>query len=772
GLMRQAKAFGWHLGKFDIRQDARIHRSLMNYFLPELANTSAEERSKLLNEKLKSCSHSDWQNMARIALDKIEAELDVAAETPQKTKLNVLKDTLLRLQRVVNQNPDHFDRYIISNCGQTSDALDLLALLRATGTADKQRMVFLRESHADLVALPEFIREICHNAEFTNYIAQHNNNIEIMVAMSDTQRQDGPTVLFAQRQGVVDSALVLLEINRTRKQQGLPPLTMTITAGGSDDIVRGGNDPSSFFFNISREVYAASRLQGYEPDEIAAILGPEILRTDQGRDVENDFGDPTNTKKKMEQHTAAAFNWQRFLVVQKDTWEQVGMPQQRKIENEILSLEGTLVEYRKAEAKEFAEIDDMDAQRFWPARIIEVEEKIKSLQQDLEPIKEKTKAFLEQEEKYIQPFKANRRAQKIVEDSCMWIYHSFRGEVLDSLSAGVIPANATRTLNTGARPIQRPGFNPEEHKDVATSGIDAALAALALPLTDTRAITNQFAVELSKLHLQGWLGLSGLKDVSEFELYDMYNESNCFQDTLLRAQMEMMKTNFDHVWSSWSQIHRAESPNPQEGENYADVFAKRIHQRHGVQLSQQDMADMMQELSLQDNLANRSKVILSWLQKEFIETDKIIGQAQFGCEEGAQISAAERFKLYPRQHAEMMAREQTNRFPSIWLARMHGDYYATHPLGEQGNWIQDRTFQLLSTMCVDTQRTPTTFLNLSPGPKERHMEYRKRELHEEFHFKTIGVHFRDCVSKEPTTPRAVHYTSLAHHQTAILALRP
>lgn len=758
GLIRRARAFGWHFGKFDIRQDARIHRGLMDYVMPGLNGKNPDQRTELLNEKLGNLTQDKWRKAAARALKKIDGDLEENEnDKPVATRLKEIKNTLLRLKDVVPKHPDHFDRYIISNCAQVSDALDLLALFKATGTEQLQRMVFLRESHKDLVSLPGFIGSVCRNREFLKYIAQHDYNIEIMVAMSDTQRQDGPSVLFAQRQGVVDAATEMLRINRERRAAKLPPLTLTITAGGSDDIVRGGNDPSSYFHNISREIYAAGRMEGFEPDEIAALLRPEILRTVQGRDVENDFGDRTSAGKKLEQHAAAGFNWQRFLVMQSDKWEKNGLSGLRKLREEISSLERNIIRNKYLMSSE--DDETAHAMKDVPQQIIEDEQRLPQLIQRAEAMERiYVKKFLAEEEKLIQPFKANRHAQQVVEENCMWVYHSFRGATLDDLSTAVVPATATRTINQGYRPLSRPSYNHDDHTDSIGNGIDAALAALALPLTDTRAITNEFAVELSKLHLQGWLGFSGLANVAPEELYKMYNDSNCFQDTLIRVQMEMMKTNFDHAWDLWKRTHKQDDlPAAAQKELYANVFGQKMAERHGEQLTDDDLKSMMADLSLADNYANRSKVILSWLQQEFVKTDKVIGQIQFGCEQGAEISAAERFKVYPRQYAEMMSREAANRLPSIWLARMHGDYYATHDVGDPGRETQDQTYKLAATMCVDTQRTAATFLNLSPGPQEMHMEYRKRGLHEDIRRNAMPVAFRDRASKAPTH-KELHYS--------------
>ncbi len=637
-LEQRARLFGWNLGKFQPRQEAGIHAQGVTLLMPEYAEIEDEEK------KLAALSET---------LDRLGklSKADLAAEQSRilaklAEKKGPLYDTIKSLE-LVRDNPDAFCDYIISNTDNASDVLELMVLLRLMGVEDKINIRPLCESRADLENMPGMFQSLLANPHYRGFVKKHGGRILMMIALSDTQRQDGPAVIFDQHLTPLN---VINKIQTLCQQQGF---TVDIMDGGSDDIYRGGGDLSMYPFHLARNLVGYAAKTGKEISDFVKCLGHEFALTIQNRQIESEMGNPTSAARFLERMVAMRINFSSFL------------------KNELP--QGEIQECR-------------------------------------------------------QEYEANEKARNLLAP-CIAYFHHFRGPTLDELSVAVIPSAAATVLNTGARPDKRPkllGDNGEELdlKDVHT-----------LKLTDTRAITNQFAVELPGLEINGWLSLRALRQIPLAERNQLMDQSPLMREMLQRAMLCLARADFDESWfflelpvvdAENTVTHKKvalQKPDPATALAYAEVFDEAFQaslargEREQFDY-QKEIGPILEKLGLDSTgeagRLNGWLVQMCWLEQEFKQTQSIVCETMLGQRWGAKVSARELQGLFERVDGEETIKRQMVKPMRHWLARLNQQFKWQEVKRDNQN-ADECLLQQLAQCVIEGNKTPPSYSNHTPG---------------------------------------------------------
>ncbi len=622
-LDMRARVFRWHLGKFQPRQEAGAHTQAVAAIGPLLqfengfedtaynANMPQPEKQQQLQKILAAIKNANIGTLDRLNKT-ISDQLSIVS--PQIYK----NYTIFNL---ISENPAHFCDYIISNAGKPSDVLEVLVLAKLAGAEQTINIRMLCETLTDLKAMPQTLETLLAIPEYRDFIKQnHNNRLPVMIALSDTQRQHGPAIIFDQILTMVDLCKVALKHE----------IELEIMWGGSDDLYRGGGDISMYPYYLARSIVGYAATTNQKLSKLAACVR-EVSFTLQGRQVEDVIGNTASAWRLGERMFAAATNFYSFL--------------------------------RGEHTAQF--------------------------QLDL-----------------AEEYQANEAARDALQP-CMRAYEFMRGPLLDTLSLAVVPAAAVKKLNTSSRPDKRPTVigNPDPRE------IDA------LPLTDTRAITNQFAVQLPGLEINGWFGLTQLADLDA----RIVQNSPILQEMLKRALICLERTYLEKVWMFSGLTPPASCIAALYDTAFNQVWQRELQLSINGKLDQTNkliqfdfnkyMPVVLQQLDLDDTLINRQTVLLTWLEAEYKRTEKVVCRKFFNNPKFSSQSAREAVKTFPRLSEELVLQKRNIAPMQTWLAMATTELYQT----PQPTQAQLTALQAFAQVIAEGTRTPNAYINHTPG---------------------------------------------------------
>ncbi len=182
-LIRKVKLFGDYFATLDIRQDSRILRSAHQYCLtgsPIRHRMPADYHDHTEDEKLKNIRF-------------VEADF-YSPDTAE----DLVKDTLdtIRYMREIQETNGEkaCHRFIISNCQEASDILQLINLFLWGGwKTDSLTVDFvpLFETVNDLQEAGEIMEKLYTNPFYTAHLKKRNNRQTIMLGFSDSTKDGG-----------------------------------------------------------------------------------------------------------------------------------------------------------------------------------------------------------------------------------------------------------------------------------------------------------------------------------------------------------------------------------------------------------------------------------------------------------------------------------------------------------------------------------------------------------------------------------------------------
>jgi phosphoenolpyruvate carboxylase len=183
-LMRQVRAFGFHLATLDIRQHRDCHLSALDELLARETGTLFSELGE--DEKADLLTRALQRELSR-------PKLDALSEDTRET-LRVFQ-TIGEIQYSYGRQA--INTYIVSFSQEPSDLLAVLYFARLYGLFDPEeprstlRVVPLFETEADLAAAPGVMERLWRNPVYARQLEAWNHRQEIMLGYSDSAKDAG-----------------------------------------------------------------------------------------------------------------------------------------------------------------------------------------------------------------------------------------------------------------------------------------------------------------------------------------------------------------------------------------------------------------------------------------------------------------------------------------------------------------------------------------------------------------------------------------------------
>ncbi|HMG11495.1 MAG TPA: phosphoenolpyruvate carboxylase, partial [Mucilaginibacter sp.] len=180
-LIQKVRLFGCYFATLDIRQDSRVLRSVFDFSVKNIKTGIVKGYAALPEEdKLKSITFT-------------EADFHCPEDADDMTR-----DTLdtIRLMREIQQSNGEkaCQRFIISNCQQASDILQLIDLFLWSGwKKDSLSVDFmpLFETVNDLARADEIMEQLYTHPYYAEHLKKRGNRQTIMLGFSDSTKDGG-----------------------------------------------------------------------------------------------------------------------------------------------------------------------------------------------------------------------------------------------------------------------------------------------------------------------------------------------------------------------------------------------------------------------------------------------------------------------------------------------------------------------------------------------------------------------------------------------------
>ena len=173
----RVKIFGTHFATLDIRQDSRIHQTIIDEII--------EKKSNLDLNKISGAEKLDWLLNSDITIDPNDFE-------------NITKDTLqniINVKEIQKRNGERgMNRYIISNAEHIKEVLNVYGLFRLCGYKEEDihmDIVPLFETMGGLDEAESVMKELYELPLYRNHVAKRGNIQTIMLGFSDGTKDGG-----------------------------------------------------------------------------------------------------------------------------------------------------------------------------------------------------------------------------------------------------------------------------------------------------------------------------------------------------------------------------------------------------------------------------------------------------------------------------------------------------------------------------------------------------------------------------------------------------
>lgn len=267
----RVKIFGTHFASLDLRQDSRIHQTVVNFLYEKLSGKEASDPKEVWTYLI--------ENKAEIASSELEE--------------GIVRDTLESLDAVKDiqeyNGKKGLSRYIISNSEAEKDVLNVLGLFRAMGYEKGGLaidIVPLFETIDGLNHARDIMKSLYENPFYKEHLEQRGNTQTIMLGFSDGTKDGG---YFKANWEIFKAKELLTSIS---KEYGVKVIFFD---GRGGPPARGGGKTHDF--------YAA---QG------SGISSHRIELTIQGQTITSVFGNKNQASYNFEQLLSAGIENQVF----------------------------------------------------------------------------------------------------------------------------------------------------------------------------------------------------------------------------------------------------------------------------------------------------------------------------------------------------------------------------------------------------------------------------------------------------------------------------
>lgn len=174
----RVKIFGTHFATLDIRQDSRIHQSVIDDIFAKISGENADE--KTAEEKI------DYLLRSEKVLDPDNFDNEITRET--------LK-SIYNIRQIQARNGERgMHRYIISNSDEIKDVLNVFAMMKLCGYSDEDMkidIVPLFETMEGLDRSEEVMRKLYTHPVYQKHLKRRQNRQIIMLGFSDGTKDGG-----------------------------------------------------------------------------------------------------------------------------------------------------------------------------------------------------------------------------------------------------------------------------------------------------------------------------------------------------------------------------------------------------------------------------------------------------------------------------------------------------------------------------------------------------------------------------------------------------
>ena len=182
-LIRKVKLFGCYFASMDVRQDSRILRTVHQFALKENdLDTAKKDRLAALTED---------ERISGLSFKEVDFHCPAKADKLIKDTLDTIR-LIHQLQYAGGEKACH--RFIISNCQQASDILQLMELFLLSGwKKEKLNIDFvpLFETIEDLSKATEIMEKLYAHPFYNNHLKRRHNKQTIMLGFSDSTKDGG-----------------------------------------------------------------------------------------------------------------------------------------------------------------------------------------------------------------------------------------------------------------------------------------------------------------------------------------------------------------------------------------------------------------------------------------------------------------------------------------------------------------------------------------------------------------------------------------------------
>lgn len=262
-LINKVQLFGMHFAALDIRQDSRVHTSVMTAISEAHRSLFPKDYSKLTDsEKIKHLSSLTGD------LDPASLEDEMARKTLES----------IRAMKTIQQRNGETgcNRYIISNNGSVVNMLEAFAMIRLSDWKEPTVDVIpLFETVDDLQIADTVMETLYTNPEYAAHLKRRGNRQSIMLGFSDGTKDGG--YLMA-NWSIFTAKERLTSISRKFG------ITVLFFDGRGGPPARGGGKTHQFYASLG-----------------PTIEHQQVQLTIQGQTISSNFGTPESCQYNLEQ---------------------------------------------------------------------------------------------------------------------------------------------------------------------------------------------------------------------------------------------------------------------------------------------------------------------------------------------------------------------------------------------------------------------------------------------------------------------------------------
>ncbi|MEE2771684.1 MAG: phosphoenolpyruvate carboxylase [Bacteroidota bacterium] len=274
-LLNKLDLFGYHFATLDIRQDSRIHQSV----LEEVVKTSPSE---LYPDNFSELSEEEQVKI----LSTVKCKLDPDSFEEGMAKATI--SSIYAMKEIQKKNGEAgANRYIISNCGSVQGVLQPFAFLRSCDWEEPTVDVIpLFETVPDLQDAHNVMEQLYTNPEYKAHLERRGNKQTIMLGFSDGTKDGG--YLMA-NWSIYKAKEALTKISR---EYGIK---VVFFDGRGGPPARGGGKTHQFYASLG-----------------PTIENEEIQITVQGQTISSNFGTRDSCTYNLEQLVSAGISNEVF----------------------------------------------------------------------------------------------------------------------------------------------------------------------------------------------------------------------------------------------------------------------------------------------------------------------------------------------------------------------------------------------------------------------------------------------------------------------------